>query len=394
MHLKHLFALALALSLPTRSHALGIRLFDHDAFATARGDAFVATADNPSAIYYNPAGISQLSGQNLRGGVNFLSLDLGFEDHAGRKYSSRDAIVPVPGFYYTYGLTNLPITFGLGYYLPYGLSLEWPENGPFRTTVTRGELQYHTLNPVISWQVFKSLSLAAGPTINYAKTDLRRGLATAGDEFKFTGDDYVLGVSAGLLWQPTVKHSFGLSYRSPTTLNFKGQSRVLPYPIPVQQASVELPMPQVIIAGYSYRPTPHWNLEVDVDWTDWSDLNTVVLKQGTGNIALPFNWKSSLAYEAGVTRYFDNGLHVSGGYVYLQNSVPTQSFNPLVPDQNLHVFSAGVGGGGGKHFSWDVSYQFSYGPGRDVAGSVYGPSVAGNYTFVAQALAVSLGWHF
>jgi len=29
----------------------GFRLPDQDAFATARGEAFAATADNPSAIY-------------------------------------------------------------------------------------------------------------------------------------------------------------------------------------------------------------------------------------------------------------------------------------------------------------------------------------------------------
>ena len=390
MHLKHLVALALVVSLPASSPALGIRLFDHDAFATARGDAFVATADNPSAIYYNPAGISQLTGANLRGGVNLLSVSAGFEDRTGRNYSTKDDLAPVPGLFFTYGTTNFPITFGLGYYVPYGLSLEWPDNVPFRNTVTSGMLEYNTVNPVFSWQVHKTLSIAAGPTLNYAKTDLRRGIAAPGDEFKFKGDDYVLGVSAGLLWQPAVQHSFGVSYRSPTTLNLEGKSRVLPYPVPVQQASVELPMPQVIIAGYSFRPTPRWNLEVDVDWTDWSDLNTVVLKQSTGDIKLPFNWKSSLAYEAGATRYFDNGLHLSGGYVYLQNSVPTQSFNPLVPDQNLHVFSTGLGGSV-KKFSWDVSYQFTYGPGREVAGSVYGPTVSGDYTFIVHALALSLG---
>jgi len=38
----------------------GFRLPDQDAFATAGGEAFAATADNASAIYYNPAGISQL----------------------------------------------------------------------------------------------------------------------------------------------------------------------------------------------------------------------------------------------------------------------------------------------------------------------------------------------
>lgn len=55
--------------------ANGFRLADQDAFATARGEAFVATADNASAIYYNPAGLTQLEGFNFRGGVYGIYLD-------------------------------------------------------------------------------------------------------------------------------------------------------------------------------------------------------------------------------------------------------------------------------------------------------------------------------
>jgi long-subunit fatty acid transport protein len=100
--------------------------------------------------------------------------------------------------------------------------------------------------------------------------------------------------------------------------------------------------------------------------------------------------------EAGVTRYFDNDWHISGGYVYLENTVPEKFFTPLVPDQDLHVFSAGVGGVSGKEkkLSWDLTYQFTFGTGRDVAGSVYGPAVTGHYTFIAHAFSLSLGYRF
>src|SRR5690242_19611035 len=57
----------------------GFRLPSQDGFASARGEAFVATADNPSAIYYNPAGIAPLEGQNLRGGFYGLYLDPSFK---------------------------------------------------------------------------------------------------------------------------------------------------------------------------------------------------------------------------------------------------------------------------------------------------------------------------
>jgi long-chain fatty acid transport protein len=393
MFVKHFSVAALGLSLPASGLALGIRVFDHDAFATARGDAFVATADNPSAVYYNPAGITQLQGHNARGAVNALMVESEFDSRLARDTKTENDWMALPGLFYSYTAQDCPFSFGVGYYLPFGLSLEWPENGPFRTTTTRGELQYHTLNPVAAWKITRTLSIAAGPTLNYASTDLRRGIAAPGDEFKFKGNDYDVGVSAGLLWQPALKHSFGVSYRSPTTMTLEGKSRVLPYPVPVQNASARLPFPQVIIGGYSFRPTPAWNLEVDLDWTDWNRVNTPVLKQATGNVPLPLRWKSSFAVEAGATRYFENGLHLSGGYVYIENSVPNKSFTPLVPDQDLHVFSAGVGGQH-KRLTWDATYQLTYSPGSTVTGSVYGPSVAGNYTFTAHAFSLSVGYHF
>src|SRR5271169_4226527 len=71
---KLLIAAALC-GLPLTLSANGFRLADQDAFATARGEAFVATADNPSAIYYNPAGITQLQGGNLRSGIYGIYLD-------------------------------------------------------------------------------------------------------------------------------------------------------------------------------------------------------------------------------------------------------------------------------------------------------------------------------
>jgi long-chain fatty acid transport protein len=42
------------------SLALGLRVPEQDTRAMSRANAFVATADNPSAVYYNPAGISML----------------------------------------------------------------------------------------------------------------------------------------------------------------------------------------------------------------------------------------------------------------------------------------------------------------------------------------------
>ena len=67
------------------ARATGFDLPDQDAFAVARGMAFVATADNPSAIYYNPAGLTQLQGHNVRLGVYGISLEPSYESPDGRR---------------------------------------------------------------------------------------------------------------------------------------------------------------------------------------------------------------------------------------------------------------------------------------------------------------------
>src|ERR1035437_3199585 len=95
----------------------GFRLPDQDAFATARGEAFVATADNASAIYYNPAGLTQLEGQNVRGGVYGLYFDPRFTSPTtGQTFDSQKNLVAIPQFFYSWMLDSLPVAIGLGIY--------------------------------------------------------------------------------------------------------------------------------------------------------------------------------------------------------------------------------------------------------------------------------------
>jgi long-chain fatty acid transport protein len=122
------FAAVLFLGLvpgPSRVSGIGFALPDQDAFATARGNAFVATANNPSAIFYNPAGISQLEGFNVSiGGYGFRWSDF-YSGAVGSEYS-KTTWSAVPQVFSTYNLSNYHLSFGLGFYSPYGLRMSWP----------------------------------------------------------------------------------------------------------------------------------------------------------------------------------------------------------------------------------------------------------------------------
>jgi long-chain fatty acid transport protein len=384
------FGLALAL-LPGSTFGLGIRAPEQDAAAAARANAVVATADNASALYYNPAGISFLEGVNLRSGFYGIYLKDQYRNSAGMHYDTRDAIGILPETYATLPIKGTPLTVGLGIYSPYGLSVEWPNGVPSSYVGQRGSMLYATFNPVLAWKICDTLSLGAGPTINYSRAMLARNLpppAPAG-EFKFQGDGISLGASAGLLWKPHEKHSFGVSYRSPTTTDFHGYSVVSLAPALRPAAEARFQFPQNVIVGYSFRPTPKWNLEFDLDWTDWDSQSGVVLRPAAAQALGP--WHSSFMFEWGVTRYLGQGWQISAGYAYSQNSIPDSSFNPTVADCDRHVFSAGFGHKG-KKLSWDVGYQFVYGPERNVTASL--PPVNGQYSFFSHALIASVGFSF
>jgi long-chain fatty acid transport protein len=387
--------LATVFSLPAAALALGIRIPDQDAEATARGEAFTATADNPSAIFYNPAGITQLSGQNVE--LNTYGIYLQSKHTSSTYGNTRTTDNPqgVGQLYYAYTPNKSPISLGLGVYSPYGFALEYPDDVAFRTLGLKGSVTYITVNPVIAWKINDTLSVAVGPTFNYASTDLKFGVTpAAGNSLEFKGDGYAAGFAAGILWQPAEKHSFGITYHSGTTIGLTGHSTLsIPsYKYFRDTADTKFEFPEFIMAGYSFRPTPQWNLECDVDWTNWENLNNVVLNQKyLGSTTLPFNWNSSLMYKFGVTRYFANGYNLSAGYIYSQNSVRRdQNFNPIVPDSDRNIFSVGIGKKYDR-YSWEFAYQFAYGPNRTISN---GSTADGNYRFISHALTLSLGYHF
>ena len=398
-----LLLLGLMVCRPTRVEALGFRIPNQDAEAIARGNAFVATADNPSALYYNPAGITQLEGYHFQYGMHSLAVNSEFvSSTTGVRARTRSEIQPVPQFYATYSPKDRPLAFGLGIYAPYGLGLEWPENSGFRTLAIEGRLLYVTVNPVVAWRVNDQLSLAFGPTINYGDLNLRQGLIAPGDEFKFQGSDMDFGYNAGLLWRPHDQWSFGVKYHSDTTIKFNGTAHtrgvVGPIPTAASRSTVSAPFAQFGAAGVSFRPTPRWNIEADVDWTDWASLDTVVFNNTPiGNVPFALNWKTSFLYELGVSYAFDNGYFVGAGYFFSGNSTSDANFNPIVPDTDLHVASLGVGYKG-KRWSWAVSGQLIAGPNRQVTGStspsLIGESANGSYQFFNQAINFSVGRRF
>src|SRR5512139_2724011 len=131
--------LVLLLSAST-SFAAGFRLPEAGNKANAMGFAFTAQADNPSAIYYNPAGLTQLEGNNIALGVTYVKenggtfngltpvdnnvpIPPGFTNQ--KTETQKDLDFFLPNLYYTYTSKAKGVSFGVGVFTPFGLGQEY-----------------------------------------------------------------------------------------------------------------------------------------------------------------------------------------------------------------------------------------------------------------------------
>ena len=89
-------------------HANGFYIPVQDPFAASRGNAFVATADRPSAVFYNPAGLTQLDSAAVHLGLYGVRLGIDGETAIdGGGHQNKAEFIPLPQFYAAAPLNGL-----------------------------------------------------------------------------------------------------------------------------------------------------------------------------------------------------------------------------------------------------------------------------------------------
>ena len=208
------------------AHGAGYYLPNQDAFATARGNAFVATADKPSAIHYNPAGLVQMDRPELSLGM--YSIQLGKDvSIGGQDYGARNRWQFVPHLYYAHPVSD-DLVFGLGINSPFGLGTKWGDNTPFRTVTTNGYLEFVSVTFATGYRINDHLSVGLGLSLNQADLTLDQGISPrpATDVFRFEGDYLTPSASVSVLYQPSEQHSFGAIFALGTDDTLDGRASV------------------------------------------------------------------------------------------------------------------------------------------------------------------------
>lgn len=390
-HKLRLFAVAAVLTVGASPvvWALGFRNPDQGARATGQGEAFVAQADDASAIYYNPAGLAQLDGTQVAAGSYFAFRDIKFTGATGSAKLDDPAYT---GHFYVSSDLGLHQKWrvGLGVNMPFGTSADWGNNTPFANVVTKSELLVVNYQPTVAYQLTDQLSLGLGLNVYQGSTTLKNlpfAPFSTLPEFRFTGSGVGAGATVGALYQLTDQHSFGATYRSPFDIRFDGNAEVT-YVYRKADAQTTITFPQSVALGYAYRPVKKLKLELDVEWTDWDTLNDLTVQAGNrlNGTSVAFRYKSSFYYELGAQYDLTEHWAIRAGYIYSENSVPGETFSAAVPDANRHVLSVGAGYNADR-VSVDLVYQYSLSEDRTVDNSA---NTTVNGTWQSQGHAVML----
>ncbi len=391
-----------------------------DAEALGKGSAFVAQADNPSAVYYNPAGLTQLKERYISIGYVLELPQNSFKPLSGDEVEMQGQYFLIPNFYLVDNFGSENFRFGLGVTAPYGLGTDWAQDSFSSTVATESDLEVMNINPTVAYKVNEKISIGAG--IDYIVSDISKHKRLASTlsndgEFQLKGRDDGWGYNLGLLYRPSEKHSLGLSYRSEVELTYRGFASLdnlnalytfvfggSTYNTGIKS---ELALPQTLAVGYAYRPNSRWTFEGDIEWANWSCVEqdkvdyqsetdpTRLTVLNSGNPASK-DWNDTFSYGLGAEYKATDKLVLRIGYLFEDNPIPSANFDTALPDSDRHGLTLGIGYTF-KSVKIDASYMALFFKDRDVTndvGATTGANLDGKYEAFTNIFGISFTYKY
>ena len=384
--MKRTFALVLAALAggPAAAEAAGFGLYEQGARAMGTAGAFAARADDPSAIYFNPAGLAQIDGKALLVSPNALYYKSEFS-----------GVAPVPGYgveeetegqwfppfavYYAQGIGG-KVAAGIGVYSPYGLQVDWkrPDSFSGRAISTFAKITPFYFVPTAAWAPSAKFRVGAGANLVLSRVELSRTLQAYNPLDDRTDDigtvdlsshtNFGAGFNAGIQWWPCERMRYGLTYRSKVDVDYDGSADFTQTPTgnpvfdgivaasfpPDQRVETAVTFPAQASLGIARVFSPAWTGEVNVNWTQWSSFDQLDLAFAatpSRNITIVEDWKDAWNVRAGLEHRGNAGASPwawRAGYYFDESPQPAAGVGPLLPDANRHGLTAGAGWRGAR----------------------------------------------
>ncbi len=223
---------ALVLGMASSAMAEGFALTEWSARGLGLASGMVGRADDVSAIAYNAAGITQLPGVQVMGGMGLiapmgtLSLDT---TYGKQETTTKPAVWAAPHAYASWQL-NDSLWLGLGVFSRFGLGNSYDQNWTGRYNLYSVNLQTVSAVPTLAWKINDILSVSAGLEIMNVNLTTEQKLTSpviaalrAGDQdIEVQASGWGVGGHFGLHARLNDEWSVGLAYKTQVTVNAYG----------------------------------------------------------------------------------------------------------------------------------------------------------------------------
>ena len=388
------------------AHGGGFKIQDQSTRAMGMLDAFVAGADDASAVYYNPAGLTRLGGPEAIGNL-YIAHATTYYSGPQEEVTSDGRVYTVPSFYLADPqVGDSRVALGIGAYAPFGLGSRWgndfPANQNWQRT-TLGEIRLVNVNPTVAYRFTDRLSLGFG--VDYFISRVKnRYIQVYPDQSEgkvvMDADGDSWGYNLGLQWDVSETVRLGLTYRSQVSVDYDGDVDMRRLPTPMGPMNLDFPVsttidyPALVAAGVMWQATPRLRLEFTAEWADWStrDVQTLAFEPPPGS-GLPasaptaLDWEDSWIFMLGGEYRLTDKWTLRAGYAYNEMPAPAHTADATIPTDDMHVVSCGFGYRFNERWTIDVAAVLGYGMER----TLKNPNVPYDSTYDSISTFVATG---
>lgn len=331
----------------------GFQQNQHGARAKAMGGAFTAVANDPSAIYWNGAGLTQLKGTQIMLGTHLLTPSSTFRGiFPSTDYSYMETQLFTPSHFFASHNFDNGLAIGLGFTTPYGSGTKWSEDWIGRYISTETKLQTFVLMPTIAYEIFDGFSLSASFIYSFANVLIERMIP----QYPFSGDakislegdeSFAYGYNFGLMYKPVDWFTVGASFRSEVEYGFEGTATATGAPqlidrFPKGDISATLVTPMNLVGGIAVDVTERFKLSADYQWVGWSSYDVLAVEFADyPDISSPRDYEDTYIVRFGGEYKVVDEFAIMAGIYYDNIPVNPDRLNPSLPDANRLGFSTG-----------------------------------------------------
>ena len=338
--------------------------------AIGMGGAFTAIADDPTAVWHNPAGTA-IYGEN----VGYLGGELLIADRAytpdaqsplGQagitgKITEKIAplVIPVIGASTRFGLGRSKPTrfaFSILAYDAYGGSISFnAADISSKTTIDPTTMMPKVLGisatqisdlevtPTLAYQVSDVFSVGAGLRIginSFSVTDTESAYTTS-----LSGSGVGVGGIMGIMLRPHRLVQIGAVYRTPLSVSISGSG-----PLAVGTAmptskdfGLNITWPQSAGLGVTVYPLRRLLASVQADWTGWSSVQQLAIDIGGLIVPKEMRYMDTYTVHLGVQGVITRFLVARLGWAYDSNAIPDRTSRRENQDGPKDTVAAGLG---------------------------------------------------